>query len=187
MEQLEKLDVQTLRLGEDAPRRVCHSSDMRAYGVAFLRETLDRKKGEVLRSSTFKVLGEDSFEGEPSTLCRKSYQLAHLKLSVLLDFSLNGSEEARSVACLSLPEGESSTVQQQCFAVGTAFIEPDQEECTAGRILLFANAGEGQFELLAEAPTRGAVHAIGQLPNGRFVATSNSEVSPAVELAGACG
>lgn len=63
MEQLEKLDVQTLRLGEEAPRRVCYSRDMCAYGVAFLRETLDRTKGEITRASSFKVLGKDSFEG----------------------------------------------------------------------------------------------------------------------------
>lgn len=64
VEQLEKLDVQTLRLGEEAPRRVSYSRDMRAYGVGFLRETLDRTTGDITRASTFKILGEDSFEGK---------------------------------------------------------------------------------------------------------------------------
>lgn len=80
------------------------------------------------------------------------------------------------MACLSLPGSEELTEYVQYFAVGTAFIEPDQEESTKGRILLFASAGEGQFELLAETQTRGAVHSIGQLPNGKFAASSNSEV-----------
>jgi hypothetical protein len=96
---------------------------------------------------------------------------------VLLDFELNQHEEARSVACLTLPESEDSMEYVQYFAVGTAFIEPDQEESTKGRILLFTIAGEGQFELLAETQTRGAVHSIGQLQNGKFAASSNSEVN----------
>lgn len=74
VEQLEKLDIQTLRLGEEAPRRVCYSSDMRAYGLAFLQEKLDRNTGEIARSSSFKVLGQDSFDGMVFQLGSLSYK-----------------------------------------------------------------------------------------------------------------
>lgn len=65
------------------------------------------------------------------------------------------------------------------FAVGTAYIEPEQEESTRGRILLFNKAAPGRFTLVAETHTRGAVHSIGQLKHGKFAATSNSEVGNA--------
>lgn len=79
VEQLEKLDVQTLRLGEEAPRRVSYSRDMRAYGVGFLRETLDRTSGDITRASTFKILGEDSFEGRSEHPTGRAMSLIDLK------------------------------------------------------------------------------------------------------------
>lgn len=63
IEQLQKLDIQTLRVGEETPRRICHSKEMKSYGVGFLKDTLD-EAGSVSRSSNFKVLDEDAFEGE---------------------------------------------------------------------------------------------------------------------------
>lgn len=150
---------------------------MRVYGVAFLRETLDRTRGEISRSSTFKILGEDSFEGGSWLAGVDLHCYADSNCVVLFDLSLNQHEEARSVTCLSLPEGEGSQEERHYFAVGTAFIDPDQEESTRGRIILVCSTGQGQFNLLAETPTRGAVHSIGQLPKGLFAASSNSEVS----------
>lgn len=99
------------------------------------------------------------------------------RLIVLLDFPLQQHEEARSVACLTLPDSDDSQKQSQYFAVGTAFIEPDQEECTRGRLLLFAPSVEGKFSMVYDTKSPGAVHSIGQLPNGKFAITANSHVS----------
>ena len=63
VDELQKLQVKTLRLGEEAPRRIVHSTKLKAYGVVFLKESIDRKTGEVGRSSSFKILDDASFEG----------------------------------------------------------------------------------------------------------------------------
>lgn len=66
IESLQKLHVRTLRLGSEAPRRICYSKKLRAFGVVFLRETLDRSTGDISRQSSFKVLDETTFDGEQS-------------------------------------------------------------------------------------------------------------------------
>lgn len=63
------------------------------------------------------------------------------------------------------------------FMVGTGVIRPDEQEAQRGRVMVFAGIGEGQYKQIAEGETRGAVHAIAQLPDGKFAVTSNSEVS----------
>lgn len=64
VDELQKLQVNTLRLGEEAPRRIVHSKRLRAYGVVFLKETVDRRTGEVARTSSFKVLDDATFDGD---------------------------------------------------------------------------------------------------------------------------
>ena len=64
IDSLQKLHVRTLRLGDEAPRRLAYSKKLKAYGVVFLRELLDRTTGDVSRDSSFKVLDETSFDGK---------------------------------------------------------------------------------------------------------------------------
>lgn len=65
IDSLQKLHVRTLRLGEEAPRRICHSESLKAFGVIFLKETPNRGTGEFDRHSTFKILDDTTFEGRP--------------------------------------------------------------------------------------------------------------------------
>lgn len=84
------------------------------------------------------------------------------------------------MACLpldSVERDEDSLVVVDHFVVGTAFIHPEEQEAKRGRVLVFEHAGEGSYQQVAEAETRGAVHAIAPLPDGNFAVTSNSEVS----------
>ena len=89
-------------------------------------------------------------------------------------------EEGRSIACIdaSGSEGEPYDV----FIVGTGVIRPDEDEAQRGRVMVFAGFSNGQYKEIAEGETRGAVHAIAQLPDGKFAVTSNSEVSPILRL-----
>ena len=81
------------------------------------------------------------------------------------------------MACLTLGgmEDDGASMAER-FVVGTGFIEPDAEESKRGRVLVFEHAGEGSYRQVGEAETRGAVHAIAGLPDGKFAVTSNSEV-----------
>lgn len=63
IDSLQKLHIQTIRLGNQAPRRIAHSRASKALGVIFLQERLSRSTGDIARSSSFKVLDETTFEG----------------------------------------------------------------------------------------------------------------------------
>ena len=71
IDELQKLHVKTLRLGDEAPRRIAHARTLKAYGVVFLKELLDSKTGEISRSSSFKLLDDSNFDGA-SHLARAS-------------------------------------------------------------------------------------------------------------------
>lgn len=88
-------------------------------------------------------------------------------------------EEGRSVACIDTSTAADDSEGSDLFCVGTGVILPEEEEAQSGRVMVFAGMGEGQIKQIAEAETRGAVHAIAQLPAGRFAVTSNSEVGTA--------
>lgn len=64
IDSLQKLHIRTIRLGDEAPRRITHSTKQKAYGVIFLRERLERSTGDIHRSSSFKVLDESTFAGK---------------------------------------------------------------------------------------------------------------------------
>ena len=90
----------------------------------------------------------------------------------MADFPLDAYEEARSVACLSLCSDDN----EDRFVVGTGFIHPEEAEAKRGRVIVFQNAGQGIYTHAGEAETRGAVHAVAQLQDGRFAVSSNHEV-----------
>ena len=85
-------------------------------------------------------------------------------------------EEGRSIACIDASGSEDEPYD--VFIVGTGVIRPDEDEAQRGRVMVFAGFSNGQYKEVAEGETRGAVHAIAQLPDGKFAVTSNSEVSP---------
>jgi DNA damage-binding protein 1 len=58
----EKLHVRTLSLDGEQPRRIAHSTSMRAYAVACVREEVDRATGEETRSGSLKFLDDATFE-----------------------------------------------------------------------------------------------------------------------------
>jgi DNA damage-binding protein 1 len=68
IDSLQKLHVRTIRLGNEAPRRICYSKILKAYGVVFLQEVLDRLSGDIYRSSSFKILDEATFDGKSAFL-----------------------------------------------------------------------------------------------------------------------
>jgi hypothetical protein len=103
---------------------------------------------------------------------------------VLFDYPLEPQEEARSVHVQSL-SSSSDDMQvlsdDESFLVGTGFIDPSEPECTRGRVLVFSETqsrnGGRTFSLSGETETRGAVHAVTKLEDGRFAVSSNHEVS----------
>lgn len=64
IDDIQSLHIRDILLGEDQPRRIAYSAELRAYGLLCVRESFDRSTGAELSSSSFKIVDETSFEGE---------------------------------------------------------------------------------------------------------------------------
>ena len=69
-------------------------------------------------------------------------------------FALKSSELLTAVECVS------AMFTQGCFAIGTAYIDPDMDKCERGRLLFLAVTNERKFELLHQLQLRGDISAL---------------------------
>jgi hypothetical protein len=58
----EKMNILKISLGNEQPRRIAHSEDMKAYGVVCARLELDQDTGTIHRIGTFKVFDDETFQ-----------------------------------------------------------------------------------------------------------------------------
>ena len=63
IDQVQKVQIKTIKLEDDQPRRIAYSAALSAYGVVCLKETFNRSTGKEERTSSFKIIDESTFEG----------------------------------------------------------------------------------------------------------------------------
>ncbi|KAA1112693.1 hypothetical protein PGT21_006357 [Puccinia graminis f. sp. tritici] len=156
----EKMNILKISLGNEQPRRIAHSEDMKAYGVVCARLELDQDTGTIHRIGTFKVFDDETFQ-------------------LLYTYNFGPMEQGSSIAAVKLGEE-----MIEHFVIGTGVIKSTEAEATIGRILAIRELNSKQdltakkrhFELTNVGKLSGAVGGVGGLPNGMFVASANAFV-----------
>ncbi|GAA6057980.1 hypothetical protein JCM3770_004597 [Rhodotorula araucariae] len=133
---IQQVDLRTVPLDEDEPRRIAHDSEARCFVVACARRDVDRATGATSVHGVVRLLS-DEFE-------------------TVATLALHPGEEAQSLTLARAPSGES------LFVVGTtcAPSSPDAEP-TEGRLLVLrASVPDGTLSLLDAARVGGCPYAL---------------------------
>ncbi|KAG5139673.1 hypothetical protein JHK84_033441 [Glycine max] len=83
-------------------------------------------------------------------------------------------EQSRTFAICSLKYNPASDDNNVYYCVGTAYVLPEENEPTKGRILVFA-VEDGKLQLIAEKETKGAVYCLMAF-NGKLLAAINQKI-----------
>ena len=127
--------VQTLCV-EETVRRIAYSPSLGVFGLGTIQRSL-RKDREVIQSH-FKLADDVSFNEIDS-------------------YALSEDEIVESVM---VGDFKMSNEWVHRFVVGTAFLEEQEDESSAGRIMIFAVTAERVLQLVAEQSVRGACRAL---------------------------
>ncbi|GAA5952645.1 hypothetical protein JCM3765_002231 [Sporobolomyces pararoseus] len=147
---IQQIDVRTIPLDEDEPRRIAHDPKQRTFGVLCSRRDVDRSSG--LRSTVASV----RFIAE-ETLSNRS----------TVEFGSN--EEGQAITRF---ESGDSTF----FAIGTAITEEGAAEPEKGRLVLYGQSETQEFIQIAEISINGCPFAIVDAGNSSLALAVNSQV-----------
>jgi len=155
IDDIQKLHVHTIPLGE-SPRRIVHHDSAHIFAVLVTRRL---------------IAGiDDVQEDEEQSFVRF---LDNTTFEEVYSHQLDPYENGMSLACCQF-----SGMERECLVVGTACVHDDEYEPTNGRILVFSVEGEGiasKVSLATEQETRGAVYCLNSF-NGKLLAGINSKV-----------
>ncbi|KAI0335819.1 hypothetical protein GY45DRAFT_705258 [Cubamyces sp. BRFM 1775] len=153
---VDKMQIRTIPLGMDNPRKMAYHPTQQVFGVACTRANPGRIGEDDAITGSFKLLDAHSFS-----------QLHH--------FQCKPDEEPSSV--LALPgDGSGSS---PAFCLGTVVIRPEEREPSRGRLVLFSLTsvdGSRLLSVLASHETSGCVYALAQISDGVIAAAINSSV-----------
>lgn len=128
--------VQTLPV-EETIRRIAHSPSLGVFGLGTIKRSL--RDGREVMQSHFKLADDMSFNAIDS-------------------YSLNEDELVESLIVGDIMMSKDSVYR---FVVGTAFLEDQNDDSTAGRIMVFAVTAERVLQLVAELSINAACRALG--------------------------
>ncbi|GJN94374.1 hypothetical protein Rhopal_007453-T1 [Rhodotorula paludigena] len=150
---IQQVDVRTVPLDEDEPRRIVHDSQSKTFCVVCARRDVDRQSGEQSTTGVVRLVNEDDFETRAT-------------------FTLDPNEEAQSVALVA------ADADTSFFVVGTAVLDPSANEPTEGRLLLIpSDVSDSALRPAGEAKVGGCPYAAVPLGEGFFATAVNSQVA----------
>ncbi|KNC96412.1 uncharacterized protein SPPG_09532 [Spizellomyces punctatus DAOM BR117] len=149
VEAIEKLHIKKIPLGETA-RRITHQEKSGTFGVLTLRIVQNEETGDEEETGYLKLLDDQSFE-------------------VLDQFAMDTFENVQSIVST-----EFTGDQKTYYCVGTAYVLPQEDEPSKGRILVFDVTEERRLRLVHEQETRGCVYCMASL-GGKLLAGINSK------------
>ncbi|KAK4046170.1 hypothetical protein OIV83_006279 [Microbotryomycetes sp. JL201] len=153
LDDIRRMDVRTIPLDEEEPRRIAYSASLGVYAVLCLKRDVDRSSGRQTSDESVHFFSED-FERIGS-------------------FKFETDEGGQSITSLSVPSED-----EDVFVIGTVEAHPDEPEPTKGRLRLFRRqASSGAFELSSEAVLPGCPYAVAAVGTNSHVAVAvNSQV-----------
>ncbi|KAL4251847.1 DNA damage-binding protein 1 [Abortiporus biennis] len=162
---IDKMQIRTIPLGYDNPRRISYHESANVFGVACLQVTPSRVGEGEVSHSTFTL-----FEG--SSFNRIGY------------FSCDNDEQITAVHALKPVASANNEHLDLAFCVGTVRFQHGEREPSQGRLLILnrdppddaSTPSNGKLRMMASLPTLGCVFAIDSLGD-KIVAAVNSSVN----------
>ncbi|XP_010906318.1 DNA damage-binding protein 1a [Elaeis guineensis] len=147
IDDIQKLHIRTIPLGEHA-RRICHQERSRTFAICSLKNC--QTITEETEMHFVRLLDDQTFE-------------------FISTYALDTYECGCSVISCSFSDDDNVY-----YCVGTAYVLPEENEPTKGRILVFI-VEDGKLQLIAEKETKGAVYSLNAF-NGKLLAAINQKI-----------
>ncbi|XP_068656195.1 DNA damage-binding protein 1a-like [Aristolochia californica] len=148
IDDIQKLHIRTIPLGEYA-RRICHQEQSRTFAICSLKycqtNNMDESETHFVR-----LLDDQTFE-------------------FMSNYPLDAYECGCSIISCSFADDNNVY-----YCVGTAYVLPEENEPTKGRILVFL-VEDGKLSLITEKETKGAVYSLNAF-NGKLLAAINQKI-----------
>ncbi|KAM0950707.1 putative transcription factor WD40-like family [Dioscorea sansibarensis] len=148
IDDIQKLHIRTIPLGEHA-RRICHQEQSRTFAICSMKNNC-LSNPEESEMHFVRLLDDQTFD-------------------FLATYALDTYEYGCSI--LSCSFADDNNVY---YCVGTAYVLPEENEPTKGRILVFI-VEDGKLQLIAEKETKGAVYSLNDF-NGKLLAAINQKI-----------
>ncbi|XP_038978806.1 DNA damage-binding protein 1a [Phoenix dactylifera] len=147
IDDIQKLHIRTIPLGEHA-RRICHQEQSRTFAICSLKNC--QTSTEEAEMHFVRLLDDQSFE-------------------FISTYPLDTYEYGCSIISCSFSDDNNVY-----YCVGTAYVLPEENEPSKGRILVFV-VEDGKLQLIAEKETKGAVYSLNAF-NGKMLAAINQKI-----------
>ncbi|EOX96951.1 Damaged DNA binding protein 1A isoform 2 [Theobroma cacao] len=146
IDDIQKLHIRSIPLGEHA-RRICHQEQSRTFAICSLKNQPSADESEM---HFIRLLDDQTFE-------------------FISTYPLDTFEYGCSILSCSFSDDPNVY-----YCVGTAYVLPEENEPTKGRILVFI-VEDGKLQLIAEKETKGAVYSLSAF-NGKLLAAINQKI-----------
>lgn len=147
IDEIQKLHIRSIPLGEHA-RRISHQEQTRTFALCSVKYT--QSNADDPEMHFVRLLDDQTFE-------------------FISTYPLDQFEYGCSI--LSCSFSDDSNVY---YCIGTAYVMPEENEPTKGRILVFI-VEDGKLQLIAEKETKGAVYSLNAF-NGKLLAAINQKI-----------
>ncbi|CAL9145369.1 unnamed protein product [Musa hybrid cultivar] len=147
IDDIQKLHIRTIPLGEHA-RRICHQEQSRTFAICSLKNC--QTSNEETEMHFVRLLDDQTFE-------------------FISTYPLDTYEYGCSIISCSFSDDNNAY-----YCVGTAYVLPEENEPSKGRILVFV-VEDGKLQLIAEKETKGAVYSLNAF-NGKLLAAINQKI-----------
>ncbi|WOL16215.1 DNA damage-binding protein 1 [Canna indica] len=147
IDDIQKLHIRTIHLGEQA-RRICHQEQSRTFAICSFKNCVTNN--EETEMHLVRLLDDQTFE-------------------FISTYPLDTYEHGCSILSCSFSDDNNAY-----YCVGTAYVLPEENEPSKGRILVFV-VEDGKLLLIAEKETKGAVYSLNAF-NGKLLAAINQKI-----------
>ncbi|KAI3800731.1 hypothetical protein L1987_28825 [Smallanthus sonchifolius] len=147
IDDIQKLHIRSIPLGEHA-RRICHQEKSRTFAICSLK--YNQSSTEDSEMHFIRLLDDQTFD-------------------FISTYALDQFEYGCSILNCSFSDDSNAY-----YCVGTAYVMPEENEPTKGRILVFI-VEDGKLQLVAEKETKGAVYSLNAF-NGKLLAAINQKI-----------
>ncbi|CAL9775781.1 unnamed protein product [Musa acuminata subsp. burmannicoides] len=147
IDDIQKLHIRTIPLGEHA-RRICHQEQSRTFAICSLKNF--QTSNEETEMHFVRLLDDQTFE-------------------FISTYPLDTYEYGCSIISCSFSDDNNAY-----YCVGTAYVLPEENEPSKGRILVFV-VEDGKLQLIAEKETKGSVYSLNAF-NGKLLAAINQKI-----------
>ncbi|XP_076896669.1 DNA damage-binding protein 1-like [Bidens hawaiensis] len=147
IDDIQKLHIRSIPLGEHA-RRICHQETSRTFAICSLK--YNQSGTEDSEMHFVRLLDDQTFDVKSS-------------------YALDQFEYGCSILSCSFSEDNNAY-----YCVGTAYVMPEENEPSKGRILVFL-VEDRKLQLVAEKETKGAVYSLNAF-NGKLLAAINQKI-----------